>query len=649
MDPKSLFDGKALKLIFFGGKGGVGKTSCAVSYSLALASGSPGSEFLLVSTDPAHSIDDSLDGFQPPANMTIKRIDAAECLEKFKRENREKLRQIALRGTFFDESDIENILDLSLPGLDELMGFLEIADSASSEKFDAIIVDTAPTGHTLRLLEMPKLVGAWLEALDALLAKHRYMKKLFGGVYRKDAIDSFLLDLSDSVKRMEDLLSSRKESRFVPVLIPEPLSLFETERLLESLRSARLPVSDIIANRIYPVNDCPVCSDARRRQMTCLADFSKMLSEYRLWGIPQYPEEVKGDFLTESFWQGVHELKTGKKPRFQGPREFPTNATVENPIPFPDKDLKLIIFAGKGGVGKTTLACSTACGLAKKYEDREILLFSTDPAHSLSQCFGKTIGPNPVTLSPRLTAMEIDAQKSFRELKQTYADEMEKFLSRFSARMDFAFDQQAMEQLMDLAPPGIDEVMALNLAMECMAGGQYDLLVLDSAPTGHLLRLLETPELMDRWLKNIFGLFLKYKSMFRLPGLSQKLVGMSKDLKVLRETLSNRNKSAIYAVSILTKMAREETCDLISSCESMGVNTPVLFLNMATPNSPCDLCSSVCKREQAEARKFAELFPDRIRAVVYRHPDLTGRDKLEKLATAIYQETRNENIEVVAS
>ncbi len=649
MDPKSLFDGKTLKLIFFGGKGGVGKTSCAVSYSLAIASSRPESRFLLVSTDPAHSIDDSLDGFRPPPNLTIRRIDAAECLEKFKVENREKLRQIALRGTFFDESDIESILNLSLPGLDELMGFLEIADSASSDEFESIFVDTAPTGHTLRLLEMPKLVGSWLEALDALLAKHRYMKKLFGGAYQKDAIDLFLTELSDSVKRMEALLSNRKKSRFAPVLIPEPLSLFETENLISSLHSARLPISDIVVNRIYPENECPVCSDTRRRQLSCLADFSRMLSEYRLWGIPMYSDEVGGNLLTEGFWQGAYELDIGEKAPFDEPLELPSNAKVENPAPFPVKDLKLIIFAGKGGVGKTTLACSTACGLAKKYEDKEIFLFSTDPAHSISQCLKKTIGSNPVKVSPRLTAMEIDAQKSFRELKQTYADELEKFLGRFSAQMDFAFDQQAMEQLMDLAPPGIDEVMALNMAMEYMAGGQYDLLVLDSAPTGHLLRLLETPEIMDLWLKNIFGIFLKYKNMFRLPGLSKKMVEMSKELKILRETLSNRNKSAIYAVSILTRMALEETCDLISSCKSMGVNTPVLFMNMATPNSPCDLCSSVFKREKTVEKKFGELFPDLFRTVIYRYPDPSGLEKLERLASAIYEETRDETVEVFAS
>ncbi len=637
MNPKSLFNGKNFQLIFFGGKGGVGKTSCAVAYSLTLASSRPGSEFLLVSTDPAHSIDDSLDSFQPPPNLTIRCIEATECLEKFKNKNQGNLKEIALRGTFFDEIDIENILDLSFPGLDELMGFLEIAESAASEKYESIIVDTAPTGHTLRLLEMPKLVGTWLDAIDALLAKYRYMKKLYRGTYQKENIDAFLLNLSESVKQMEALFTSKKKCRFVPVLIPEPLILFETENLISSLRLARFPVSDIIINRICPPTNCPVCSDMRRRQLVCLSDFSKMLSGYRLWGVPLYAEEVGGNLLTDIFWQSANEVDIEQEIDVDRPGKSLFNATVENPAPFPDKNLKFIIFAGKGGVGKTTLACSTACGLAQKYKDREIFLFSTDPAHSLSRCLKKTIGSSPVRISPRLTAMEINAPESYRELKQTYADELEKFLQRFSANMNLTFDQEAMKHLMDLAPPGIDEVMALNLAMEYMAGGQYDLFVLDSAPTGHLLRLLETPELMDRWLKTIFGIFLKYKNIFRLPGLSQKLVGISKHLKILRKTLSDKRRSAIFAVSILTRMALEETVDLVSSCNSIGVNTPVLFLNMAIPNSSCQLCASIYNREQSVRKKFKAFFPKQFQTIIYRHPDPTGIEELENLASLIYK------------
>ena len=108
-------------MIFFGGKGGVGKTTCAAAAALHYARRSPQGSFLLVSTDPAHSLADSLGDFQPPANLQILEFNAQRSLEAFKAKHRGKFAEIAARGTFLDQEDIRRLLDLSLPGLDELM------------------------------------------------------------------------------------------------------------------------------------------------------------------------------------------------------------------------------------------------------------------------------------------------------------------------------------------------------------------------------------------------------------------------------------------------------------------------------------------------------------------------------------------------
>ena len=633
--------GRWLKLIFFGGKGGVGKTTCAVSYALNLALSHPEASFLLVSTDPAHSVKDSIDTFPVPSNLKVQELDAAKALDTFKQKHREKLQVIASRGTFFDAPDIDQILELSLPGLDELMGFLEISEWINSDQYKTVVVDTAPTGHTLRLLEMPKLIGGWLEALDVLLAKHRYMKKMFQGTYRQDEIDRFLLDLSRSVKIMETRLTNKRECLFVPVFLAEPLSLSETENLLSRLKKARLPVSDLIVNRIYPLTDCPMCAHEHHEQMKRITTFSRTISNLKIWGIPLYAREILGEALMKIFWQGSFEVATEVPAREQSGNAVPVSGSrpiyVENPAPWPSDHLNLLIFAGKGGVGKTTLACATACGLAAHQEKHQVLIFSTDPAHSLSQCFNTPIGPAPVRLSSRLSAVEINASEDFNALKKAYEDELETFLTEFSSNLDLTFDQQVMEQLMALAPPGLDEVMALNMAMTFLSRGSYDLLILDSAPTGHLLRLLQTPQLMDQWLKVVFNLLLKYKKFFRLPKLAAKLVEMSKSLKMLRRTLSDSEKSALYAVSILNRMAHEETTDLISACSEMKINVPVLFLNMATPPSQCPLCAAVCDRETRIKAQFFADYPDLIQPVVHRNEmELQGRAILEKLAAAMY-------------
>ncbi|RJQ64283.1 MAG: hypothetical protein C4530_02155, partial [Desulfobacteraceae bacterium] len=604
-----------LRLLFFGGKGGVGKTTCATATALRLAKRSAEASFLIVSTDPAHSLADSLAGVTLPRNLKVIELDAGKSLAAFKKNHTQILREIASRGTFFDGEDINEILVLSLPGMDELMAFLEIAGWVENRTYDCIVADTAPTGHTLRLLSMPALIKRWLEALDAMLAKHRYMKKLFSGSYQPDELDKFLSGLAESVKQMEALLQDPKQCCFVPVMLAEALSVAETLRLLEGLKQSKIAVTDIVVNRLYPENVCMACSDRHIRQMGELCQFEGEISAYSLWGVQQYPEEIRGPAPLDVFWEGLFPLKN---PKFkicdqQSPMVSPVGAPGK--LPAPEK--RLLVFAGKGGVGKTTLACATAVRMARTFPDKGIFLFSTDPAHSLSDCLGKRIGPEPTELMPGLTAMEIDAQAEFDGLKKKYAAELERFLAALSPDLDLTFDREVMERVMDLSPPGLDEVMAFTLVMGFLTKDRYQVFVLDSAPTGHLIRLLETPELIQQWLKMFFNLFLKYKRVFRLPGISEQMIRISKDLKCLRALLKDSDRSALYAVTILTEMAFQETADLVEACRRMGINVPALFLNLATPDSECSLCSALCRNEGQIREKFERTFPGKPQVLVH--------------------------------
>jgi len=231
--------------------------------------------------------------------------------------------------------------------------------------------------------------------------------------------------------------------------------------------------------------------------------------------------------------------------------------------------------------------------------------------------------------------MEIDAQAEFDALKAQYLAELEATLTNLH-NLDLAFDREVMERILDLAPPGLDEIMALNRAMDLLAQGSYDLFILDSAPTGHLLRLLELPELVDQWLKVIFGIVLKYRDVLRLPKLSSHLVQLSKNLKMLRALLNDANRSAVYIVAILSEMAFQETRDLVFACRRMDVRVQVLFLNLATPYSDCPLCSALHKRESRVKQKFQESFVDIHRALVYRQGEPRGLARLLELGRVIY-------------
>ena len=625
-----------LQLLIFGGKGGVGKTTCAAAAALRLAARTPHLSFLLVSTDPAHSLADSLADLVPPGNLRVLELNPQEYLLDFKKKHGDKLRKIASRGTFLDDEEINRFLDLSLPGLDELMAFLEISAWVEKRVYDCIIVDTAPSGHTLRLLTMPQFLRKWVAMLETLLAKHRYMKWAFARSRDRDDLDTFLDELTNSVGRMEAVLEDSGRCSFVPVMLAEEMSLRETVSIVREADRLKLPINDIVINKLYPDSHCPVCREEHYLQTCELRDLflNTFLTRFALWGVPLHAEEVRGQIALESFWEEARQIRE-PPPLVPKPRLSP-EVKVTASIPSPPPGTTLLIFAGKGGVGKTTLACATALHLAKRSSGRSVLLVSTGPSHSLSSCLDMPVDSQPQYVLPGVTAIEIDSEAEFEALKQQYAGDIETFLETLSSNFDLAFDREVLERILDLSPPGLDEVMGLTRVMALLASGEFDMLVLDSAATGHLIRLLELPEIIDQWFKAFFDLFLKYQQIFRLTQFSQRLVSLSKDLKKLRQLLNDPAQSALYAVSIPTDMAFEETRDLLAACGRLGMNVRGMFLNLVTPPSDCLLCSAMNRRESLIYGKFKQNFEGGI-SVVYRRGEIRGLHGLEELGDALYQ------------
>ena len=644
----SFFDKQGLQLLLFGGKGGVGKTTCATAAALRMSALAPSRSLLLVSTDPAHSVRDSLAGYVPSGNLQVLELDAQQYLTAFREQNGPMLREIAAAGTFLDDEDINQFLSLSLPGLDELMAFFEISSWVEARRYDCIVVDTAPSGHTLRLLAMPELIRRWLGMLEALLAKRRYMRRVFSRDSSPDRLDLFVTKWKSSLQRMESLLRDPARSQFVPVTIAEPLGVHVTLALFKDLLGRKIPVSDLIVNRLHFESDCLACSAAASVEQF---QIQQLLAGIEVpcstWGIELFAEEVRGLEPLSGFWE--HARLISRTPVSSARLGLPYEPAVLHPAAPPSPEMRFILFAGKGGVGKTTLSCVTAVQLARDFPEKRILLFSTDPAHSLSACLQAEIGPRPTVLFPGLTAMEIDAPAEFRKLKARYAEDLERFLESVSRGFDLTFDRVVLEKMMDMAPPGLDEIMALTRIMEFLARDSYDLFVLDCAPTGHLIRLLELPELINEWLKTFFNFFLKYEHLLRLPGFTEELVGISRNLKKLRELLQNPAASVLYAVSILTRMALEETKDLLAACERMDIAVPLVFLNMLTPPSDCRLCSNLRRRELLVVDDFRQVFPGKQQTLVYRQPEIAGLEQLERFGQYLYQPARQELVNCEAS
>jgi arsenite-transporting ATPase len=646
----SFFTQPGLQVLLFGGKGGVGKTTCATAYALKMAALAPNRSMLLVSTDPAHSLRDSLAGQEPPANLEILELDAAQCLARFHEQNDAMLHDIASAGTFLDDDDVNRFLGLSIPGLDELMAFVGISEWADARRYDCIVVDTAPGGHTLRLLSMPDMIRPWLSMLDALLAKRRYMRKVFSRNVTPDRLDLFVSGWKSCVGRMESLLRDPARCRFVPVTIAEPLALEVTADMLRQLSSRKIPVTDIVVNRLHCQNGCPTCSAAASMEHAEILQLVAVSgTSAALWGIELFADEVRGSAPLAGFWEACWQIERsggtphagGSGPVLPNPRVLHEPAVVDPPAA-PATGLRLLLMAGKGGVGKTTLSCATAIRLARDFPQKRILLFSTDPAHSLTACLHVEIGNRLKELLPNLTAIEIDATVEFDKLKARYAADVARFLGAVSGNFDLTFDRVVFEKLMDLAPPGLDEIMALIRIVNLMANRSYDVFVLDCAPTGHLIRLLELPDIVNEWLKSFFNLFLKYDRILRLPGFEEELIGISRNLKKLRAVLLDPVQSALYAVGIPTQMALGETQDLLASCDRMGLSVPLIFLNLMTPPSTCRLCRRLVQRESLQSDEYRRNFPDRHLTLLYRQPELGSMEMLGELGRRLFENVRQE-------
>jgi arsenite/tail-anchored protein-transporting ATPase len=634
--PDFLTNGES-KLFVFGGKGGVGKTTCAASAALSFSQTLQTEKILLVSTDPAHSLSDSLAEMPLPSNLTIIEFDAAQYLEEFRKEHGARLLEIADRGTFLDKEDISRFLNLSMPGMDELFGFLEISKWIEESKFDRIVVDTAPTGHTLRLLSMPRFFKSWIQTLDLLLEKHRYMKTVFSGFYSPDELDEFILSLSGSVENMEKILQDPSLSRFVPIMIAEELGVRETARLLHNLDDLGISAKDILVNRIYPEDAGPACS-GRSEQLELLDRLPSEFADRTLWLLPLFPGEIRKEKLRE-LWNGISRFSAGGYKPEKDLRPFEVrHIPVKNPAPTPSADSQLILFAGKGGVGKTTLACATAVRLARQYRDKKILIFSSDPAHSLSDCLATEAAPEPKRIMPGLFAMEIDSEARFESLKQAYRQELDEFLNSILRNVDLAFDREVMEHIMDLSPPGLDEIIALTDMLDSLESEKFDILILDTAPTGHLIRLLELPELLDQWIKAFFELFLKYRNLFHLPRVSERLVSLSKSLKRFRSLLRDSRQASLSAVTIPTEMAREETADLVAACRRTGIAVPNLFINQATGSNGCDFCSRLQQSESEVIDRITSEFSSQFQTIIFRRTAPRGLKLLEELGKSVYGE-----------
>ncbi|HET9530593.1 MAG TPA: ArsA family ATPase, partial [Blastocatellia bacterium] len=591
----------AARYLFFGGKGGTGKTTAACSAALyLLGQARSGERILLFSTDPAHSLSDSLDldigdrlaevARHKKARLFAREMNASAALSDFKERHRSVFALIAERGTLLDESDIDQLLDLSLPGMDEVMALFELSRFESEADFARIIVDTAPSGHTSRLLKLPEVFTRWLGALDRMEDKHRFMVASLarGRVKSNDEVEIFLRDLNERIERVRSMLYDRGRTAFTLVIIPEGMVVEESLRYFDLLRRESLPVTGLIVNRVEREGaDCPHCRARSRSQKPWLNRIAREFKGIDIHFVPLLAEEVRGQARLRRFariaWEGERDREEHGRPAARRARL----KMVESDVGFCITPRRLLIFGGKGGVGKTTAAAAAALALADSDSRARVLVFSTDPAHSLSDSFDEVVGElkQGAGNQKNLDGMEIDAVARFERVRKRYREWVDEAFDSLSAgsRWQIQFDREAIRELGSLAPPGIDEIMAMSAISELLERGSYTSIVLDTAPTGHLVRFLEMPEIALSWLRTFMKLLIKYKSVARWGEIAEEMIALSKNIKRMAALLGDPKQCEFVGVAIPERMSLEETARLAERLKRLKTPMRRLLINNVVP------------------------------------------------------------------
>jgi len=541
-------------------------------------------------------------------------VDAGRAFERWISHRRDLLATIAVRGTYLDDDDVARLLRLSLPGIDEVIGLMEVVrmardGSPSADRFEQVVVDTAPTGHTLRLLAAPALLTRVASLLDSLQSHHRAVVSALRGSYRDDAADALIFELEREGEALRAMLRDRGTSQVTWITIPEPMALEETADAIAALEGAGIRVDRLVVNRMTarPPQRCAWCEGRRRFEARALAPVVRRFAGRELLAFPELPAEPRG---VTALRAAAKERAPWKAPaaasplprRIRATPDLPGEGRQAGPVAS-GFNQRIILFGGKGGVGKTTCAAAVAVHLAA---GKRVLLLSTDPAHSLGDVFGARFDntPRPVPGGPpALRVREIDA-----------AAEMDRFRKKYVAAVDEAFariartaagDQAAFRDLIDLAPPGIDEVIAVADVAEAITAetSDYDVIVTDTAPTGHALRLLQTPAVLRDWTLALMAILLKYREIVGAGSLAALLVQLSKRLRGLQDILADPAQSRFVAVTRAGAVPVLETIELIAALRSMGIAIGAVVVNAAGAGT-CSRCRTSVRQQ---ARVLAPL------------------------------------------
>ncbi|MGL6198805.1 MAG: arsenical pump-driving ATPase [Lachnospiraceae bacterium] len=447
------------KYLFFTGKGGVGKTSIACAAAVTLADN--GKRVLLVSTDPASNLQDvfskELDGKGVPIpevpRLVVANLDPIQAAAKYRESviapHRGKLPDAVLANM---EEQLSGSCTVEIAAFNEFTNF--ITDESAAKEYDHIIFDTAPTGHTLRMLQLP---SAWSNFISESTHGASCLGQLSGLEERKGMY-----------KQAVDTLANNKLTTLILVSRPEASPLKEAERASKELADLGVYNQILVINGVLSAYDDSVSESLYTKQQKALANLPAGLKEISVYSVPLRSYNITGMgnvrnlLVKDNLVLNSETLNAAELPKL--------GKVIEDLY---KSDKKVIFTMGKGGVGKTSIAAAIALGLSAK--GKKVHLTTTDPAAHLKYVIDENSG---------ITMSHIDEKA---ELKR-YQDEVLAKARKTMSEDDVAYVEE------DLRSPCTQEIAVFRSFAEIVKKSENEIVVIDTAPTGHTLLLLDSTQ-----------------------------------------------------------------------------------------------------------------------------------------------------------
>jgi len=599
----------------------VGKTTMAAASAAHYAAA--GKMTLIITTDPASNLADVFEqtiGYDVIPIAGAKNLFAMELdPDKATAEYRE--RTIApLKGLIPEESLAVVEEQLNSPCTAEIAAFERFTDFLQDSDYDVVIFDTAPTGHTLRLLELP---GEWSTVIENAAKDGSAGQTCIGPA-------AALAESKEKFDRALGAMRDPKQTTFIFVLRPEATAIYETQRSISELTRLGITSQELIVNGIYPESACDNTFMLRRfyKQQEYLVQVRDNLQlPAKLMQLES--NEVKG---RESLQEIGNKLLKNPVMLADYPiqiREIAQESSTGNygqVNPVIEKLLipcnghrRTIFFAGKGGVGKTSIAAATALWVAGR--GYRTLLLTTDPASHLAQILGQPISEEPAKVEKKenLWMACIDGPQAAQEYKaKVLAEVGQKYDSKRVAAIEEELDS-----------PCTEEMATFEKFIEFASRKDYEVIVFDTAPTGHTLRLLKLPV---EWSKQ-----LEIKIYTTTEDTEMDRVTKARFREVI-EMMQDPDRTTFSFVMYPENTPIEEASRAMEDLKTIGISTTLIVANLVLPDSI--VTNDYLRERKNMQEKYLGHMRERFKVPIIQLPllaeDLMGEENLTQAALQLY-------------